>query len=62
MSVQDFFHVDAPTRRRHCMAHYQASTVSEEEYRFIAILAGPPDEKNAFAATQELGAWTMDLL
>eukprot|EP00971_Amphidinium_carterae_P178879 3547783-Amphidinium_carterae.1 len=58
----NFFHVDAPTRRRHCLAHYQAHTVTEEEYRFIAISAGLPDEKAAFAAAQELGAWTLDLL
>eukprot|EP00971_Amphidinium_carterae_P090439 1790766-Amphidinium_carterae.4 len=58
----NFFHVDAPTRRRHCLAHYRASAVMEKEYRFIAIQAGLQDEKSAFAAAQELGAWTMDLL
>eukprot|EP00971_Amphidinium_carterae_P125279 2482276-Amphidinium_carterae.1 len=26
----NFFHIDAPTRRRHCLAHYQAATLSEE--------------------------------
>eukprot|EP00971_Amphidinium_carterae_P039149 769424-Amphidinium_carterae.3 len=50
-----------PTRRRHCMAHYHSSTVTEEKYRFIALQAGLPDEKQPFAAVQELGAWTMDL-
>eukprot|EP00971_Amphidinium_carterae_P276414 5485123-Amphidinium_carterae.1 len=58
----NFFHIDAPTRRRHCIAHYQAATVSEEEYRFMALQAGLPDEKKAFSDAQELGAWTMDLL
>eukprot|EP00971_Amphidinium_carterae_P351214 6491979-Amphidinium_carterae.1 len=58
----NFFHIDAPTRRKHCLAHYQATTVSEEEYRFMALQAGLPDEKKAFADAQELGAWTMDLL
>eukprot|EP00971_Amphidinium_carterae_P261442 5186616-Amphidinium_carterae.1 len=42
--------------------HYQAKTLSEEEYRFMAVSAGLPDEKNAFKDAQELGAWTMDLL
>eukprot|EP00971_Amphidinium_carterae_P218111 4329743-Amphidinium_carterae.1 len=58
----NFFHIDAPTRRKHCLAHYQAATVSEEEYRFMALQAGLPDEKKAFSDVQELGAWTMDLL
>eukprot|EP00971_Amphidinium_carterae_P022160 437215-Amphidinium_carterae.3 len=40
----------------------KASTVTEKEYRFITIQAGLPDEKTAFAAAQELGAWTMGLL
>eukprot|EP00971_Amphidinium_carterae_P042172 828545-Amphidinium_carterae.2 len=44
------------------MAHYPAHTVTEEDFRFIAISADLPDEKVAFAAAQELGAWTMDLL
>eukprot|EP00971_Amphidinium_carterae_P046372 912939-Amphidinium_carterae.1 len=35
----NFFHIDAPTRRKHCLAHYQATTVSEEEYRFMALQA-----------------------
>eukprot|EP00971_Amphidinium_carterae_P113510 2248799-Amphidinium_carterae.1 len=58
----NFFHIDAPTRRQHCLMHYQASTLSEEDYRFMAISAGLPDERNAFKDAQELGAWTMDLL
>eukprot|EP00971_Amphidinium_carterae_P027360 538925-Amphidinium_carterae.2 len=58
----NFFHIDAPTRRRHCFAHYQSEEVSSEEYRFMALQAGLPDNKEAFADAHELGAWTMDLL
>eukprot|EP00971_Amphidinium_carterae_P310574 6171374-Amphidinium_carterae.6 len=57
-----FFHIDAPTRRRHCMAHYHSSTVSSDEYQYMALQAGLQDTKQAFADVQELGAWTMDLL
>eukprot|EP00971_Amphidinium_carterae_P282868 5615545-Amphidinium_carterae.2 len=48
-----------PAQRPH---RYEHHAVTEKEYRFIAIPAGLPDENAAFAATQELGAWTMDLL
>eukprot|EP00971_Amphidinium_carterae_P051441 1013145-Amphidinium_carterae.1 len=32
----NFFHIDAPTRRQHCLMHYHASTLTEDDFRFMA--------------------------
>eukprot|EP00971_Amphidinium_carterae_P348994 6490783-Amphidinium_carterae.4 len=44
------------------MAHYLSNDVSSDEYHFMALQAGLPDTKNAFADAQELGAWIVVLL
>eukprot|EP00971_Amphidinium_carterae_P043901 863953-Amphidinium_carterae.1 len=55
----NFFHIDSPTRRLHCMAHYGVDSINEEKYKFHAWSSGLPDSRKAFADAQEF-TWSVD--